>query len=79
MKRINKYFNAFKEGWCTCGSIIGVIFTFISLCLSFILICYGYETDFIELYIMGAIMFSFYSLYLFIEIRCFLRNRKDKK
>lgn len=79
MKKESIYFKAFKDGWFSCGTIIGIISAIISVCLSVVLLYYGFKTGFIEVLIAGFASFTFYSLLLFIEAKAFIRKIKKEK
>lgn len=79
MKNIKEKLDAFKEGWFSCGSLFGILFSLILLSMSAILLYYGFKTGFIEVLIAGFASFAFYSLLLFVEIKSFLRKIKKEK
>lgn len=83
MKKEDILSNAFRDGWLSCGTIIGIISAIISVCLSVVLLYYGFKTGFIEVIIAGVVSFAFYFLLLFVETKAFIRkiievfNEKD--
>lgn len=83
MKKENILSDAFRDGWFSCGNILGIITSFLSICLSVVLLYYGFKTGFIEVIIAGFASFAFYALLLFVETKAFIRkiievfNEKD--